>query len=361
MKKNVILLILMIFSLSSVRANGVNNNALQPHGVDLGEYAFSIPVNQLNFTTGYPKFTLSFWVNINEFDDTENYTSLLDIRNPSDYWPLSDFGLVSTKLINADKYLEAFMRPYSSAYYIAKYIVDPFEIKTNQWIHFSFVFDYLSSRNLIVYVDGIPTYESNSVDAGAYLENNMMIMIGGTAKNRSPLNAYIDKIQLYNKALSGDEVAESMTTPLLSDESLLGFWDFEDGCTSDSGGFMKADNGEINATMYKVLTNSSGESIGTEIQPFVFGEGVDPESVIQGIEENVTEAPKTKAYVSNGVLNIENIEGINSVEVYDIMGRVITSVNANGATSTQIALPLTIKGVIMVKVNNEVIKVVCNN
>ena len=79
-----------------------------------------------------------------------------------------------------------------------------------------------------------------------------------------------------------------------------------------------------------------------------------------GINESIADTPKTKAYVSNGVLNIENIEGINSVVVYDIMGRVITSVNANGATSTQITLPSTIKGAIIVKVNNEVVKVLVN-
>ena len=76
-----------------------------------------------------------------------------------------------------------------------------------------------------------------------------------------------------------------------------------------------------------------------------------------GINESIADTPKTKAYVSNGVLYIENAEGINSVVVYDATGKVITSANANGVTSTQIALPSTIKGMIMVKVNSEVIKV----
>ena len=76
-----------------------------------------------------------------------------------------------------------------------------------------------------------------------------------------------------------------------------------------------------------------------------------------GINESIADTPKAKAYVSNGVLYIGNADGINSVEVYDATGKVITSANANGETSTQIALPSTIKGVIMVKVNNEVIKV----
>ena len=79
-----------------------------------------------------------------------------------------------------------------------------------------------------------------------------------------------------------------------------------------------------------------------------------------GIDESIAETQNTKAFVVNEMLNIENAEGINSVVVYDAMGKVIASANANGATSTQITLPSTIKGVIMVKVNNEVIKVMLN-
>ena len=86
-------------------------------------------------------------------------------------------------------------------------------------------------------------------------------------------------------------------------------------------------------------------------------EAIDLTPAVTGIEESTTEVSKTKAFVTNEMLNIENAEGINSVVVYDAMGKVIASANANGATSTQIALPSIIKGVIMVKVNNEVVKV----
>jgi hypothetical protein len=80
-----------------------------------------------------------------------------------------------------------------------------------------------------------------------------------------------------------------------------------------------------------------------------------------GINESIAETQNTKAFVANEMLNIENAEGINSVVVYDAMGKVIASANANGATSTQIALPSNTKGVLIVKVNNDVIKVGCNN
>ena len=87
-------------------------------------------------------------------------------------------------------------------------------------------------------------------------------------------------------------------------------------------------------------------------------EAIDLTPAVTGIEESTTEVSKTKAFVTNEMLKIENAEGINSVVVYDATGKVISSTNANGATSTQIALPSTIKGILIVKVNNEVVKVV---
>lgn len=366
MKLNrLLLIILLILSTILVRANNE-----QPQGIDLNEYAFSIPVDQLNFSTGYPKFTLSFWVNINEFDDTENNISLLNIRNPAEGWPLSDYGWAWCTFVNADKYLKGFVRPRSSAYVTTGYIVDPIEFKTNQWKHFSFVFDYLSTRDLIVYVDGIATYKANSVDLGVFLSSDMIIMIGGASYDTAPLNAYIDKVQLYNKVLSESEVKESMSAPLLTDESLLGYWDFEKGCLADTEGFIVADNGSIKATMYKILKQEGdnyyyvdGSSVGLEIKPFTFAEGVNTESVLQGVEDNRAEVGNTKAYVSNGVLYIENAEGINSVGVYDTMGRSLTlnpSPVERGATNAQIELPSNLKGVILVKVNSEVVKVIAN-
>ena len=77
-----------------------------------------------------------------------------------------------------------------------------------------------------------------------------------------------------------------------------------------------------------------------------------------GINESIADIPQTKAYVSDGVLYIESAEDINSVTVYDAMGKIITSGTYSNA-SLQIPLPTTLKGVVMVKVNNEVVKVIC--
>ena len=184
-----------------------------------------------------------------------------------------------------------------------------------------------------------------------------IIMIGGPAYNRSPLNAYIDKVQFYNKALSQSEIVESMTTPLLSDASLLGYWDFEEGCITDAEGYMYADNGTIKATMYKILQEDD-ISCGSQIQSFTFGVGVNPVLEILGVEENIAEEPKLKAFISNGVLYIESEDDITSINIYDSMGRRVLTPNPSPVErGVAITLP-NVKGVLIVKVNNEVIKVV---
>ena len=357
------IVLLMIFSISLVRAN-----ENQSRGIDLEEYAFGIPANQLGFNT-YSSFTLSFWVNVKEFYSSEYGTQFVNIREMSKGWPSCDYGYLWSNIVNqldedSGNKIQMTIRDCMSAG-TSSTEVYPTELNSSEWKHFSFVFDnYVFSnrtyRNLILYIDGILSHTLLMPNCTYSWQSEFIIMIGGPSWDYVPLNAYIDKVQFYKKALSQEEVIESMTSPLLNDESLLGYWDFEEGCTTDAEGYMPADNGTIKATMYKILSNSGGESIGAEIQPFTFGEGVNPESVIEGVKESIAEESNTKAYVSNGILYIESSEDITSVKVYDAMGREILANNPTpGETSVEIALP-TVKGVLIVKVNSEAIKVISN-
>ena len=362
MKKNLILLTLMIFSLSLVRANGVNNNIQEPRGIDLGEYAFGLPVEQLGFDDN-STFSISFWMYVKEYNHSALGTNFVNIRDVYEFWPLSDYGYMWA---NIGSYEEDFgnkinfylRQRYSKIPFMKTNDMNPSEVNTGEWKYFTFVFDLEEYRKLTIYINGVSSYEIEMLVDTYYWRQDFIVMIGGKAYQRAPLNAYIDKVQFYNKALTSGEVIESMTAPLLNDGSLLGYWDFEYGCTADSEGFMQADNGVIKATMYKILTNSYEESSGLEIQPFSFGDGVDPESVIQGVEKYVEKEPKTKAFVSNGVLYIESAEDITSVNIYDTMGRgILTAKPSLVEREVAITLP-NVKGVLIVKVNNEVIKII---
>ena len=77
-----------------------------------------------------------------------------------------------------------------------------------------------------------------------------------------------------------------------------------------------------------------------------------------GINESIADTPKTKAFVSNGVLYIESEEDITSINIYDSMGRNILTPNPSPVErGVEITLP-NIKGVLLVKVNNEILKVI---
>ena len=349
----------------------VNANEVESRGIDLEEYAFGIPTEQLNFTDQSP-FTLSFWVNVKEFNHREQGTQFINIRNPNGNWISCDWGYIHSTIGIAydgygDKLGDDMLSFYtyedpSSDRTIFKHI-EEYKFSTGEWIYISFQYYLTSKPEMYVYVNGkltlvFETWYSNPRPLIARPEGSI-IMIGGPSFEIAPLNAYIDKVQFYNKALSEAEVKESMIAPL-NDASLLGYWDFENGCTTDAEGYMMADKGTIKATMYKILQQND-ISIGTEIQPFTFAEGVNPESVLQGVEESTAEESNTRAYVSNGVLYIENAEGINSVTVYDAMGRVLLTPNPSPAERGGIAIPLNlnVKGLLLVKVNNEVVKVIC--
>ena len=77
-----------------------------------------------------------------------------------------------------------------------------------------------------------------------------------------------------------------------------------------------------------------------------------------GIDESIADTSNTKVFVSNEMLYIESEEDITSVAIYDSMGReVLTFSPSPVEMGVEITLP-NVKGVLIVKVNNEVVKVV---
>ena len=365
-RKLLLFTISLIFSMSLVNANEV-----EPRGIDLGEYAFGIPAEQLNFTNQSP-FTFSFWVNIKEFNHSEQGTQFINIRKPDGDWIYCDWGYIWSNIgtlyddyeniIGEDMLSMATWESQASVGTLFKPL-KYFQFYPKEWVYVSFVFYFTKNPQIKLYINGEVALVFESVfDNGSPLldwYDEYIIMIGEDAYGRSALNAYVDKVQFYNRALTQSEVQSSMYEPLLNDESLLGYWDFENGCTTDSEGYMMADNGTIKASMYKILQQNN-ISIGTEIQSFTFGEGVNPEDILQGVEDNKADIPQTKAYVSNGVLYVKSREEIKNISIYDSMGRTLFTPNPSSAEMEEIAIPLdlNIKGLLLVKVNNEVVKVI---
>ncbi|MBQ7819613.1 MAG: hypothetical protein IJ341_07950 [Bacteroidales bacterium] len=87
---------------------------------------------------------------------------------------------------------------------------------------------------------------------------------------------------------------------------------------------------------------------------------IDLKDIVTGIYEEETTVSNIKAYVSNGVLYVKSSKEIKNISIYDSMGRTLLSPNPSSAEMGEIAIPLDldIKGLLLVKVNNEVVKVV---
>ena len=334
----------------------------QPTGIDLDKNAFAIPIKQSGLNN-MNYLTISFWAKVKNFNHACDGTLLLSIRNPEDNFPLSDRGYMWSCI--SDTFKEGYENQIQIGIRegISKTAISTelssIELKPMEWKHFAFVFDLVRfNKEILLYVDGVPSYKAIWEKNYTNWNDQYIIMIGGESYENSPLNAYIDKVQIHTLSLTEDEVKEIMTMPLLNDPSTLGYWNFEDDWRIDKDGFLMAEAGNAKATMYKILSNSNEESIGTEIQPFTFGEGVNPESIIQGVEESVTEYAKPRAFVSNGVLYIESEEDITSINIYDSMGRNILTPNPSPVErGVSISLP-DIRGVLLVKVNNEILKVI---
>ncbi len=79
--------------------------------------------------------------------------------------------------------------------------------------------------------------------------------------------------------------------------------------------------------------------------------------IVTGINTPTFEGNKVRCNISNNLLTISNLESGDKVEVYSILGTLISS---QKATSDVLALPLNGKGVFIVKTKTTTTKVVNN-
>lgn len=257
-------------------------------GVDLNKYAFGIPLKDVDGIGNELKFSLSFWVNAKEFNHLTEGTTLFSIRDVKALIPDNDFGWIWANIgpgrfnKNSEGLSIIVDNVYSNAYWAFPFV--SYDFTEAQWYNFTFVFDYTNKREVKAYINGNLIYETpESATYNDSYDNKMVLLIGGYAQNRAPLNAYIDKVQIYTKALSESEVQECMSAPLLHDPALCAYWDFEKNSNIDSEGFMLSDNSSgVKATMYEIETHTEVDternkeyiySVGLQVRPFTFGIG----------------------------------------------------------------------------------------
>ncbi|MBP3354124.1 MAG: LamG domain-containing protein, partial [Bacteroidales bacterium] len=259
-----------------------------PQGIDLNKYAFGIPLEDVDGIGNRLKFSLSFWVNAKEFNHLTEGTTLFSIRDVKSTFPDNDYGWICANIgpgrfnKNSEGLSISIDNMYSNPSLAFPFV--QYDFTETQWYNFTFVFDYTNKREVKAYINGDLIYETpGQATYDDSFDDKMVLLIGGFAQNRAPLNACIDKVQIYTKALSESEVQESMVAPLLQDPSLCAYWDFEKNSNIDSDGFMHSDNNTgVKATMYEIETHTVVDtdrnkeyvySAGLQVRPFTFAMG----------------------------------------------------------------------------------------
>ena len=213
-----------------------DSNGYISRGMVLAEKAFGIPASQLNFGNEQ-EFTLSFWFKVNKFYHQEEGTQFLNIRSPLSQWPGSDYGYIYSQFTsnkNEDNIAQEHKENGLNFCFRSwngediQKVDEEIIFEENVWYHIAFVFGYTNNRTLKIYLNGKEIHDYTSeLEIDSWYSSNV-IMIGGPAYLRGGLDGMLDEVCLYNRALSQEEVKESMKRATnITDESFIGYWDFE--------------------------------------------------------------------------------------------------------------------------------------
>lgn len=240
---------------------GRNSDGQVSRGLALGEKAFGLNAGQLGFNDQTP-FTICFWLYPNMYNHQDQGTQLLNIRRV-EKWPASDWGYVWSTIKSNNSCMFSFRK--GSVNGGNETNIDNITLAPQQWHHIAFVIDYKGGRQLSMYVNGVLVSTSSVFsDLYAWSDDNV-IMVGGQAAFRSGINGTIDEYQLYNKALSDEEVKASMQHQDNPSQNLIGYWDFETDA-DENGNFKSAgSNKDLVASLIQVTVSGEGKNAYTPV------------------------------------------------------------------------------------------------
>ncbi len=123
-------------------------------------------------------------------------------------------------------------------------------ISTGQWYHFAVTFD---QPTLNFYVNGSLNSTQSITVPGGYASGSGTMYIGGVGGVGNTINGRLDEVRIYNRPLSGDEMAQLSRLSSVTDvdTNLNGYWTFDGKDISGTTAFDRSGAGN-NGT----LTNS---------------------------------------------------------------------------------------------------------
>ena len=268
-------------------------------GIDLDYNRFGVYAEDVGIGAG-ESFSITFWLRINSIGTTQP-TQLFSIADKQDEWSKTDWGWLWFD-INGDGTIDSytFRGSDDADDPELEYVFDNTILPIGNWMHVAMVFEYASEGfRSRLYIngkeqevtrwkrsdddeynsDGEPGYESDIYE----ITSGQVIAVGGDASGRDGIDGAIDNFEVWNKALSADEVLTSMGDIPSTDvpDGLAAAWDMESDVAEDYT--MACCNGSLDARAglhYYQKTGSEGQGTLTWTEPeyvagcpFITGDG----------------------------------------------------------------------------------------
>lgn len=226
-------------------------NGASSQGVDLQEYRYGAKCADLGLT-GAKSFSVAFWLKINELAEGE--TQLFSVANKLDAWPKTDWGWIWVN-VNQDGSVGSFSwrGADKTSNNEIRYKYANSKLPVGTWAHVALTFDYNAEGALRgeLYINGKkqeitgwnrqangdtyfntdPGYQANPYN----ITDGQVIAVGGDAHGRSGIKGAIDNLQIWDHALTADEVQTTMGTIDSNNvpAGIIAFWDNEKAANDD--------------------------------------------------------------------------------------------------------------------------------
>ena len=231
----------------TMRYTGSKADGAGSQGVDLNEKRFGVKLADLGLT-GTKSFTVAFWLKINSIADGE--TQLLSVADKTNSWPKTDWGWIWSNFDKNGKMTSfTFRGTDGTNNNELQYTYGNTTLPVGNWVHIAYVFDWQNNLGTgfkcDFYVNGKkqtvtkwkraqdyydtktePTYARNVYN----ITNGMVLAIGGDAHGRNGIRGAIDNLEIFEGALTSDQVKAVMgdlnTSSLPT--NLIAGWTLED-------------------------------------------------------------------------------------------------------------------------------------
>lgn len=136
-----------------------------------------------------------------------------------------------------------------------------YTLSANTWYHVCVV---KSGKNIKLYLNGKKIIDVQSRGAGPKDWRGANFYVGGSMTNLASFTGWVDEVQIWNKALTVEEVQEAMGGYLLPPPGLEGYFTFEN-TTTDKDGMMyfpnEGNNVAVPGAYMTISTSQNGKTV----------------------------------------------------------------------------------------------------